>query len=293
MPQINDGSIHRLRKAYTRHSILRLCRGKGQTLISYNVYTRCCGRRPGRCLSLRRPAFVPERCTLNLFSVLQVTTQASCVCMPLSECDAAAGFDGMCSKAALEKRPRKAKMLPMQTLVLALLIALVVCVHGQSVAPGPFAVPPYQPILYTDLWSSSDGNTHIADCTVQTLPLQSYVGGVGGLQADNYLGVLANSTSTIFVQMIVGQYTPPHNAPVSQFVTVTSGSWWVALLLTCQQCLLLLAMDPQKFCLMCCCFLAKAITLVPMNKLGQILRHLHLVNVVCVTKKCATATHAM
>lgn len=159
---------------------------------------------------------------------------------------AGAGCDGMCSNAALEKRPRKAKMLPMQIPAFALLLALCVSVNAQTVAPGPFAVPPYQPIFYTNLWSSSDGNTHIADCTVQTLPLQSYVGGVGGSQADNYLGVLANSTSTIFVQMIVGQYTPPHNAPVSQFVTVSSGNWWVALLLTCQQWLLLLSMDPHK-----------------------------------------------
>ncbi|DBB18177.1 TPA: hypothetical protein ACH3X3_003150 [Trebouxia sp. C0006] len=133
----------------------------------------------------------------------------------------------MCSNAALEKRPRKAKMLPMQIPAFALLLALCVSVNAQTVAPGPFAVPPYQPIFYTNLWSSSDGNTHIADCTVQTLPLQSYVGGVGGSQADNYLGVLANSTSTIFVQMIVGQYTPPHNAPVSQFVTVSSGNWYI------------------------------------------------------------------
>ena len=194
--------------------------------------------------------FLPRRCMVGLFSACHFSTQASCVRISLCECDtaAAAGCDGMCSKAALKKRPRRAKTLPVQTPALALLLALCVCVNGQTVAPGPFVVPPYQPIFYTNLWSSSDGNTHIADCTVQTLPLQSYVGGVGGRQADNYLGVLANSTSTIFVQMIVGQYTPPHNAPVSQFVTVSSGKWWVALLLTCQQCLLLLSMSgsPKK-----------------------------------------------
>ncbi|DBA87396.1 TPA: hypothetical protein ACH3X1_004438 [Trebouxia sp. C0004] len=48
----------------------------------------------------------------------------------------------------------------------ALMLALCVCVNGHSVAPGPFVVPPYQPILYTNLWSCSNGHTHIADCTV-------------------------------------------------------------------------------------------------------------------------------
>jgi hypothetical protein len=64
---------------------------------------------------------------------------------------AGAGCDGMCSNAALEKRPRKAKMLPMQIPAFALLLALCVSVNAQTVAPGPFAVPPYQPIFYTNL----------------------------------------------------------------------------------------------------------------------------------------------
>ncbi len=134
----------------------------------------------------------------------------------------------MC-KGAGQSDQGTAKMLTRHALLVAVAHAMSVCAQGQGSAPGPskFVIPPYQPLQYTDLWSSSDGSTHVADCAVQTLPLKSYVGGVGGLQADNYLGVLANSTSTIFVQMIVGQYTPSHNAPVSQFVTVISGSWYV------------------------------------------------------------------
>ena len=91
--------------------------------------------------------------------------------------------------------------------------------------PAPFVPPTFIPIPYTHLWVSSDGNTHIASCTLSNLTLSSYIGGVGGLASESYNDIVVNASVALIVQLPAGQYNPPHTAPVSQFVTTMQGSW--------------------------------------------------------------------
>ncbi len=91
-------------------------------------------------------------------------------------------------------------------------------------APAPYVVPALQPFNYTHLYATCDGISHTIECQITSLPTSSYTGR-GGAQALSYSDTLTNSTSTVFMQMPVGQYNPPHNPPVSQFVTVMTGEW--------------------------------------------------------------------
>ena len=93
-----------------------------------------------------------------------------------------------------------------------------------TTTPAPYVPQPFMPIPYTHLWVSSDGNTHIAECTVQNLTLSAY-GGISGLLSASYNDLLVNATLALFVQLPAGQYNPPHNAPVSQFGITMQGSW--------------------------------------------------------------------
>lgn len=98
-------------------------------------------------------------------------------------------------------------------------------VTGQSApATAPYVVPALQPFNYTHLYATCDGISHTIECQITSLPINSYTGD-GGNQALSYSATLTNSTSTVMMQMPVGQYNPPHNPPVSQFVTVMTGEW--------------------------------------------------------------------
>ena len=98
-------------------------------------------------------------------------------------------------------------------------------VAGQSApAPAPYVVPAFQPFNYTHLYATCDGISHTIECQLTSLPINSYTG-KGGAQALSYSITVTNSTSTVMMQMPVGQYTPPHNPPMSQFVTVMTGEW--------------------------------------------------------------------
>ena len=90
--------------------------------------------------------------------------------------------------------------------------------------PAPYVPAQYIPIPYTHLWVSSDGNTHIAECTIKNLTLASYVG-VGGLAAESYVDRVTNASAAIIVQLPAGEYNPPHTAPAPQFEITLQGSW--------------------------------------------------------------------
>lgn len=111
-----------------------------------------------------------------------------------------------------------------------------------TTTPAPYVPQPFMPIPYTHLWVSSDGNTHIANCTLKNLTLSSYIGGVGGLMSESYNDKLLNASIALIVQLPAGQYNPPHTAPVSQFVTTMQGSWCGPL-----PCLPITASTPAQF----------------------------------------------
>lgn len=92
-------------------------------------------------------------------------------------------------------------------------------------APAPYNVPGYELFNYTHLYADAQGGTHIAECTVDSVPLSGF-SGQSEPQAGSYSATLSEGNKTSFNQTPVGEMQGPNQPPgVPQFVAVLSGSW--------------------------------------------------------------------
>eukprot|EP00931_Biecheleriopsis_adriatica_P114961 TRINITY_DN90825_c0_g1_i1.p1 TRINITY_DN90825_c0_g1~~TRINITY_DN90825_c0_g1_i1.p1 ORF type:complete len:176 (-),score=17.75 TRINITY_DN90825_c0_g1_i1:348-875(-) len=92
---------------------------------------------------------------------------------------------------------------------------------------GTFSAQPVPGVLrFTRLWVSSDGHTHLQDCTMKQTEKKLLRGGKSAQYVRDLSGVL-DPTNLTFTQMAADTENPWHQCPTAQFVVTLSGSWRV------------------------------------------------------------------
>jgi len=81
-------------------------------------------------------------------------------------------------------------------------------------------------VEFTRMWVSSDGETHLQDCTMQNMTKVPLPGGENAQFVRDLDGVV-EPTQLIFTQMAADSTNPWHQCPTAQFVVVLAGSWFV------------------------------------------------------------------
>ena len=89
-----------------------------------------------------------------------------------------------------------------------------------SAAPEPGV------LRFTRMWISSDGHTHLQDCTIQNMTRSPLPGGKVSQYVRDLKGVV-DPTQLIFTQFPAKADNPWHQCPTAQFVIPMSGSWRV------------------------------------------------------------------
>ena len=74
-----------------------------------------------------------------------------------------------------------------------------------------------QVIRFTRLWVSSDGHTHLQDCTMAQVSKKPLPGGKAAQYVRDLSGVV-DPTKLTFTQMAAGSENPWHQCPTAQFV---------------------------------------------------------------------------
>mmetsp|Transcript_82981 Transcript_82981/g.216258 ORF Transcript_82981/g.216258 Transcript_82981/m.216258 type:complete len:210 (+) Transcript_82981:81-710(+) len=93
-------------------------------------------------------------------------------------------------------------------------------------APHPSA-PAEGVIEYVHLWTSADGETHLADCKVKDLAFTKLPGGESAQYVRSLTETVSGiNTTNIIVTQQVGA-NPWHHCPQTQFVVTLSGTWFV------------------------------------------------------------------
>ena len=77
------------------------------------------------------------------------------------------------------------------------LCGLIAAVSGAA-TPAPKPAPRYEPVAYHHIYSDRSGETHLANCTVSSLP--SFTLG----NTETFRGLLSGSNSTRFFQLPAG-----------------------------------------------------------------------------------------
>ena len=89
-------------------------------------------------------------------------------------------------------------------------------------SPSHATEPDAGVVKFTRLYLSSDGETHLQDCTVQNMKSQTLPGG----KSPQYVRDLGDlSSGLVFTQM--SGPNPWHQCPTAQFVVVLDGTWSV------------------------------------------------------------------
>mmetsp|Transcript_8409 Transcript_8409/g.16868 ORF Transcript_8409/g.16868 Transcript_8409/m.16868 type:complete len:175 (-) Transcript_8409:66-590(-) len=98
----------------------------------------------------------------------------------------------------------------------ALLLTLLLASQGLASDPDAGVV------RFTRLYSSSDGETHLQDCTIQDMEKKMLPGG----KFPQFVRDLGDLSSGLVFTQMMGE-NPWHQCPTSQFVVVLEGSWSV------------------------------------------------------------------